>query len=186
MLALPQTRSVEPASRPEGTTVTELLLPVLLIAAVLYFAREILVPLALAVLLSFVLAPLLRKLQKWRIPRGIAVPFVVLVAFAIAFGLGTLVATQVTSLASDLPRYQSTIREKVQDLKGMTAGQGTLTRAAAVLRSLGREISGTGDRRQDGAGQQAQSGTAPASAAPHRAQTPAAPPEARQGAKPIP
>ncbi len=186
MPALPQTRGVEPAARPEGTTVTELLLPVLLIAAVLYFAREILVPLALAILLSFVLAPLLRKLQKWRIPRGIAVPFVVLVAFAIAFGLGTLVATQVTSLASDLPRYQSTLREKVKDLKGMTAGQGTLTRAAAVLQSLGREISGTNDKRQDANRQQAQSGTAPPTATPQPVQTPAVPPDTRQEAKPIP
>ncbi len=194
MPALPQTRSVEPAGRPEGATVTEFLLPVLLIAAVLYFAREILVPLALAILLSFVLAPLLRKLQKWRIPRGVAVPVVVLIAFAVVFGLGALVAMQVTTLASDLPRYQTTLREKVQDLKGMTAGQGTLTRAAAVLQSLSREIAGGNKERRSGSGapdgQPAASDVpvppAPAAASPQPSAPPAPPPETRPEPKPIP
>jgi predicted PurR-regulated permease PerM len=43
------------------------------IVAALYFARDVLVPIALAVLLSFVLAPLVRRLQSWRFPRVIAV-----------------------------------------------------------------------------------------------------------------
>ena len=56
--------------------------------AALYFGREVLVPIALAVLMSFVLAPLVRFLQGWRIPRSIAVIAVVLVAFAAVSAAG--------------------------------------------------------------------------------------------------
>jgi hypothetical protein len=56
--------------------------------AALYFGREISVPIALAILLSFVLAPLVGILQRARIPRGFAVVSIVLLAFMIIFGLG--------------------------------------------------------------------------------------------------
>jgi hypothetical protein len=48
--------------------------------------------------------------------------------------------SQVNQLASDLPRYQSTLREKIQNLRGVAAGTGTLERASEVLRNLSREI----------------------------------------------
>ena len=48
--------------------------------------------------------------------------------------------SQVNQLASDLPRYQSTLREKIQNLRGIAAGTGTLERASEVLRNLSREI----------------------------------------------
>ena len=48
----------------------------------LYLGREVFVPIALAILLSFVLAPLVRLLQRWRIPRPVSVVGVVLLAFA--------------------------------------------------------------------------------------------------------
>src|ERR1700730_15482032 len=98
----------------------------------LYVGREILVPIALAVLMSFVLAPLVRRLQAWYVPRIAAVVLVVLIASAAIFSLGGLMVSQVNQLASDLPRYQSTLRDKIQSLRGATAGSGTLERASEV------------------------------------------------------
>src|SRR5215212_6894017 len=111
-----------------------------IIVATLYFGREIFVPVALAILLSFVLAPVVNLLQRIRIPRAVAVVGVVALAFAAIFGLGGLMATQLNQLAGDLPRYQSTMREKIQSFRGATAGSGTLERAADMLQDLSKEL----------------------------------------------
>jgi predicted PurR-regulated permease PerM len=58
-----------------------------IIVMVLYFGREIIIPIALAILLSFVLAPLVGLLQRVRIPRGLAVVSVVIIAFALIFAM---------------------------------------------------------------------------------------------------
>ena len=71
--------------------------PVLIIAVIvgaLYFGREILVPIALAVLLSFVLAPLVRLLQRLDVPRSLAVIVVVALAFAAILSLGAFMVSQ--------------------------------------------------------------------------------------------
>ena len=111
-----------------------------IIVMVLYFGREIIIPIALAILLSFVLAPLVGLLQRLRIPRGLAVVSVVIIAFALIFAMGSLLATQLAQLAGDLPRYQSTISEKIQSFRDTTAGRGTLERASGMLKDLSKEL----------------------------------------------
>lgn len=106
----------------------------------LYFGREIIIPIALAILLSFVLAPLVGLLQRVRVPRGLSVVSVVIIAFAFLFAMGSLLATQLAQLAEDLPRYQSTISEKIQSLRETTAGRGTLERASGMLKDLSKEL----------------------------------------------
>ena len=106
----------------------------------LYVGREVFVPIALAILLSFVLAPLVRVLERWRIPRPISVVGVVLLAFASIFVIGGMIAAQITQLAGDLPRYELTMREKIKSLRGAAATSGTLERAADVLQDLGKEL----------------------------------------------
>ena len=127
-----------------GATLTSVLLAVVVIA-VLYFGREVLVPIALAILLSFVLAPLVRLLQAWFVPRILAVMGVTLLALVVALGLAALMVGQVNQLASELPRYESTLREKIQSLRGFLAGTGTLERASEMLRGLRKEIERSGD-----------------------------------------
>lgn len=122
-----------------ASALTTVLLGVVVVLA-LYFGREVLVPIALAVLMSFVLAPLVRLLRGLYFPRSLAVIVSVLVAFAAVISLGALMISQVNQLASDLPRYQSTLREKIQSLRGAAAGTGTLERASEVLQNLGREL----------------------------------------------
>jgi predicted PurR-regulated permease PerM len=111
-----------------------------LFIAALYFGREIFVPIALAILLSFVLAPLVGLLQRARVPRAFSVVSVVVLAFMVIFGLGTLIANQLSQLAGDLPVYQSTMREKIKSVRGATASSGTLERAADMLQELSREL----------------------------------------------
>jgi len=111
-----------------------------IIIMMLYFGREIIIPIALAILLSFVLAPLVGLLQRIRVPRGLAVVSVVIIAFAFIFAMGSLLASQLTQLAGDLPRYQSTISEKIQSFRETTAGRGTLERASGMLKDLSKEL----------------------------------------------
>ena len=111
-----------------------------IIIMMLYFGREIIIPIALAILLSFVLAPVVGLLQHIRVPRGLAVVSVVILAFALIFALGSLLASQLTTLAGDLPRYQSTISEKIQSFRDTTAGRGTLERASGMLKDLSKEL----------------------------------------------
>jgi predicted PurR-regulated permease PerM len=111
-----------------------------IIILTLYFGREIIIPIALAILLSFVLAPLVGLLQRIRVPRGLAVVSVVVIAFALIFAMGSLLASQLTQLAGDLPRYQLTITEKIQSFRSTTAGRGTLERASGMLKDLSKEL----------------------------------------------
>jgi predicted PurR-regulated permease PerM len=111
-----------------------------IIVTMLYFGREIIIPIAMAILLSFVLAPLVGLLQRLRVPRGLAVVSVVIFAFAVIFATGSLLASQLTQLAGDLPRYQSTITEKIQSFRETTAGRGTLERASGMLKDLSKEL----------------------------------------------
>src|SRR4051812_37627290 len=106
----------------------------------LYFGREIIIPIALAILLSFVLAPLVGVLRRVGVPRGLAVVSVVIIAFAFIFAMGSLLATQLAQLAGDLPRYQSTISEKIQSFRETTARRGTLERASGMLKDLSKGL----------------------------------------------
>src|SRR6201982_870784 len=122
-----------------GSALVTVLLAVVVVSA-LYFGREVLVPIALAILLSFVLAPLVRLLQAWYVPRVLAVMFAVAVAFVAIFALGGLMIAQVNQLAKNLPYYESTLRDKIQSLRGAAAGTGTLERASEVLHDLSSEL----------------------------------------------
>lgn len=111
-----------------------------IIVGVLYAGRDVFIPIALAILLSFVLAPLVRLLQGWRVPRGLSVVAVVFVAFVAIFAVGGLIAVQVTQLARDLPRYQLTIQDKIRSLRATSGISDPLDRAGEVLKELNKEI----------------------------------------------
>src|SRR4029450_13222049 len=126
-------------SAKSGNSLATVLVAAAIVAA-LYFGREVLLPIALAVLLSFVLAPPVRLLQRLYLPRLVAITIVVLLAFGGIFGLATLMFAQVSQLAADLPSYQSTLREKIHALRGATTASGTLEQASEVLQNLQREL----------------------------------------------
>lgn len=121
------------------------------VVAILYFLREILIPLAMAVLLSFVLAPAVAFLQRWRFPRALAVVVSVLAAVAVILGLGAVMGGGVRDLAKDLPRYEGVLREKIHVLRSFTAGSRAFDQAATMIEDLGKELQGKGGRDASGA-----------------------------------
>lgn len=93
-----------------------------IVVAALYFAQAVLIPLALAMLFCFLLAPVVVKLERWRVPRGPAVLLVVATVFALIVALGWVVTVQVLNLAERLPDYEKNIVRKVERFKGRFAG----------------------------------------------------------------
>ena len=124
---------------PAGLASSNLLVGAVIIGA-LYFAREILVPIALAVLLSFVLAPLARFLQRLKLPRSVAILGAVTIAMTIALSLATMVMIEVNQLANDLPLYQTTLSEKMRALHDKVGSAGVLKNASKMLKDLDREL----------------------------------------------
>ncbi len=83
------------------------------VIAGLYFGREVLIPITLAILLSFVLSPVVAFLRRLRIPRAPAVLVSVLFALGVLGGIGTVVGTQAAGLADEAPAYARTIEGKI-------------------------------------------------------------------------
>jgi predicted PurR-regulated permease PerM len=110
---------VDPPTGPSLRTLTALTIGVVVVAA-LYFAQEVLLPVTVAVLLSFVLSPLVNVLRKLYVPHVVAVVFSVAVAIGLIGGIAALVGSQLVEVAADLPRYQSRIEEKVDTIRGAT------------------------------------------------------------------
>lgn len=90
------------------------LLPLVATVAALYFIQGVFVPLAFAILLSFLLVPLVNALQRLRLGRLPAALITILLAFGVAGGVSWLVATEMLDLASSLPAYSARIHQKFE------------------------------------------------------------------------
>jgi predicted PurR-regulated permease PerM len=136
--------------RTSGTPPTSLgtLAVAVVIVASLYFGREVFVPVALAILLSFALGPPVLLLRRWHLGRVPAVIVVVLLAFSIIGGISTFVGTELARLAGDLPEYQTNIAQKIHSLRASTVRSGVVDRASKMVKNLGKEIEKpeTGDK----------------------------------------
>jgi predicted PurR-regulated permease PerM len=106
----------------------------------LYFARDVIVPIALAILLSFLLAPAVRWLRRWHIGRVTAVTLTVLIAFLAMIGFSAVVVQEISSLAEQLPEYRSNLEAKIRSLPGAVPGAGVWRRATSMVQELGREL----------------------------------------------
>jgi predicted PurR-regulated permease PerM len=109
-----------------------------LVVACLYLAQSILIPLALSLLLTFLLAPAVNLGQRLGLPRAAAVLVSVTIAGLVVASIGWVVVTQFTTLATDLRRnatYRQHITEKLEDLQ--TVGKGG---AIADLQATVQEI----------------------------------------------
>ena len=122
---------------------TGLVLVFLLAVGALYLGREIFLPFALAILLSFLLAPLVTILRRYHLPRVPAIIATVLIAFFVVLGILAMVGGQVVTFADNLPKYQYTIQDKIRSLKSSAPGGGIFERALVVFQALGREIAVT-------------------------------------------
>jgi predicted PurR-regulated permease PerM len=110
--------------------------------AVLYFAREILIPFAFALTLTFLLTPVVALLQRMRAARVVAVLATVLVAFAAAGGISWIIAAQLVDVANQLPLYRDNIHAKIEAFHIPATGQ--LGHAAESVQEVVRELSSPG------------------------------------------
>jgi predicted PurR-regulated permease PerM len=100
--------------------------PILLLALVLlalYFAREVLIPLAMAVTLNFLLAPAVIVFERMRLRRVSAVVLVVFMASVLVGGVGFVVSRQLIEVVNDLPHHRSNISSRLGELQSPRTGQ---------------------------------------------------------------
>jgi hypothetical protein len=123
---LPEERALESppgvpaASSPELRTLVAVVVGAVVVAA-LYIAQDVLIPMTLAVLLSFVLSPLvdlLRRIGLWRAP---AVALSVCMALGAIGSIGTLLGNQATTLAADVPHYVEVVQHRLESVQAVAA-----------------------------------------------------------------
>lgn len=114
-----------------------------LIIAGLYFGRSLLIPLALATFLGFLLHPVVLKLKHWGLPHLVSVMTVITVCLALLIAGTTYLGMQLVSLSQQLPTYQDTIQEKAQNLKTYTEGPSVWDGAISTFSIIQQTISGT-------------------------------------------
>ncbi|HKT29399.1 AI-2E family transporter [Dyella sp.] len=130
------------------------------VLALLYFGKDVLVPVILAMILALLMAPFVRMLQRIGLGHAYAVLIAVLLLAFIATGLMTVIGSQIVHLASSLPQYEQTIRAKLQLLQ-----QATIGRLQAMRGEAGQLFNALGNKSQ-AAGQAAPVSNTPAYAAP--------------------
>ncbi|MBP1886480.1 AI-2E family transporter [Sinorhizobium mexicanum] len=108
--------------------------------AVLYFARAVFLPLAVAILLTFALAPVVANLRKVGLPRMPAVIVSVAAAFLSLSIFSAVVAMQVSEVARNLPTYQSNIVDKIRALKEAESENSVIERLGRLVERIGTEL----------------------------------------------
>ncbi len=89
----------------------------------LYVGKEVFIPLVLAVLLSFVLAPVVNLLRRWHLPRAPAIIVTVALALGVLLAVGGVIGLQIADLGGKLPEYQQTVETKVARLQDGVFGR---------------------------------------------------------------
>jgi predicted PurR-regulated permease PerM len=118
------------------------LVPVAIVVAGLYFGRPVLLPLAIAVILAFALAPLVRGLRHLRIGRVASVLMSAIFAISLLISIGAFVGSQVVQLADQLPLYQTNLEQKIDAIRGTTLDGGSIARLSSSLKNLRDHITG--------------------------------------------
>ena len=129
-----------PALHPQRSAAVLINLATLILVVVaLYFGKPVLMPLALATLLTFLLNPMVSALCRRGLGLALSVTLVVILVFSVLGGMVWAFGSQLTSLVADLPDYKQNIREKWVDLR--RAGSGSpIERIRATWSELRGEI----------------------------------------------
>ena len=112
------------------------------VVAGLYFGRPVLLPLALAVLMSFALAPLVGLLKRLKLGNVLPVLVSLLFAVVIMSSLAAFMGAQLANLAADLPRYQTNLSQKIHSVVGPAFHNDTVTRLNRTINNLADQITG--------------------------------------------
>ena len=124
----------EPSNTPIANRIFFTLGSVLMILMVLYFGKPVLLPIALSVLLAFILNPLVKSLERLRLGRIVSVLIASSLSFAIIGLAMWSLASQVQKLAIDLPNHQHEIQNKIDSFK--TSDDSTVGKLSSMFREL--------------------------------------------------
>jgi predicted PurR-regulated permease PerM len=112
----------------------------IVVTACLYWAQEVLIPIALATLLTFIMAPAVTALQRRGLPRVVSVLFVVILAFSLVGGLGWVITHQVGALAQNVRNDQEKITAKLTSLFGPGKGVGLWGNFQSLIDDVSEQI----------------------------------------------
>lgn len=105
--------------------------------AFFYVGREVLVPIAISVLLSFVLSQPIMLFRRLGLNRTLAVAIVVFAGLVLALAFSAALTQQISELAADLPKYQTTINAKIGKVRELVAANALVEKGARALKSIG-------------------------------------------------
>ncbi len=125
------------------------LVSIAIIVAALYLGRDLLVPLAFAILISFVLDPMVTWIKRFGVPRGVAVTLVVGATLGLIVATGLFAFSQLRQIGKDLPSYETTITKKLRAFGRDLSKPGVLDQYSRVFGKVEKEI----DAAQAAAGQ---------------------------------
>src|SRR5262245_54035679 len=111
-------------------------LTVVVIVAFLYWARVVIIPIALAVFITFILSPAVSTLRRWGFGRVPAVALIVTAALVAVGFVGALISWQVANLVRELPNHQDTIRVQLEKVRGWIVSDRLANLVGEVERTL--------------------------------------------------
>ncbi|MBR1196129.1 AI-2E family transporter [Bradyrhizobium sp. AUGA SZCCT0240] len=152
--------ALPPPGKARGDSVTSRELNIVKVAAALvsaavllaglYYGREILIPLAIAFLITFALNPPVTWFVRLGLPRLLATSLVMVTVVCALVGLGVVLGAQVRSIAVELPAYQSTILTKLSDLRQNLKAPGMFDGVLTTVERLQKEVQSKDDKPADG------------------------------------
>jgi predicted PurR-regulated permease PerM len=141
-VAPPAPERAREGERPQGPKPFKpliMLAALALVFACLRLARDVLIPVAFAMLLALALTPLVAMVQRRGVNRVVSVLLVVVLVFSVLGGVLWILGQQVSTLAEDLPRYRHNIRQKVADIRVFGRG-GSIEKVQETVKDVAEEI----------------------------------------------
>lgn len=118
------------------------LITFVVVVAVLRITQEVTIPIALALLLAFLLSPLVVRLMRLGLPKALAITLTVILGFSALISGGWLLTKQAVSLLDELPRYETNIHKKIEDLK-KPKGATSLSRTYLTIEKMWTDLQET-------------------------------------------
>jgi len=141
-----------PREAPRSLHVAARLVSLSIVVAALWVGQAVLIPIALAAIVTFLMSPLVTRLDRIGVPRVLAVLIVAGAVTGALAGVGWLVVGQLSQLAEELPEYRDNIREKLADLRELTRG-GTIERVQTTIRDISEQVESDAREEEGRAGQ---------------------------------
>jgi predicted PurR-regulated permease PerM len=110
-----------------------------LIIASLYWAQAVLIPVAISILLTFLLTPVADGMERIGLHRVFSVILIVILVFSFLAAIGWVVTLQLTSVANELPTYRKNIEKKIADIRGAGKG-GALEKVQETAEEVKKEL----------------------------------------------